>query len=663
MVNYMPETNNEDPHHEEFVNEIRKMLIDSGFKKEEIVKQGATEEGPDIIINIKEKPNRILIQCKEALEPSTMYSGIGNLIRTYDSLRREYKANMAMLILKNYDIPEKYKKKEKIKEILKKKKVVYWNHDVTQFYKETVKSLGKPYAKFFILRDMGISIELTKKPIKVKSFQIKQSKRGEPLWIFLIEPKKLLNIAYVFRRGTKDPDAYQRMLNSSRLGDIGSFLSEKNSILANSILVSFEDKNVKYSNGQLSIPNKTCSVWVIDGQHRLYGFSKLDEKLDEDEKKEILKNFKLVAVGIKMKPRIQAKLFTDINSNQRRIDRNLLLDLFDYLDIEMEEGILRRIRSAKSLRKFEPFKNRIKILYTDDGSTTLANIVDYKQFEDIIRKKGSSKLVKDFFQAMKDTFPIEWEDSKNYVFSTNKGIRMLLSLLVRIRNYFENKQKDASYESIKNVLSKLKESTLREPNYFKNETYVGKALGAGSPDLVSRDMWATRIDEKLSDFLSETERNNIMYDSKRILQQLETKLRTTIENKLSTLPNWWLDRVPVDVRGRAEDRKRKNEKIWPWYRSTEKSPLAFVDFSDYTKIILRKNNWELFQPIFRDDIITSSKLKELEFVRNNISHNRKLSSEEMEHLKLYSKDLISCIDNITNSENDISQSNIDREQE
>jgi len=143
----------------------------------------------------------------------------------------------------------------------------------------------------------------------------------------------------------------------------------------------------------------------------------------------------------------------------------------------------------------------------------------------------------------------------------------------------------------------------------------------------------------------EKEREKRLEEPYQILQKLETKLRECIQTQLETLSkNWWKERVPNDVREKAELRKTKNEQQWPWHTSKDLSPIFYVDFTDYVKIITRKDNWEqVFKTIFKDKEAISVKLRELEPIRNAIAHFRELSPRELEKLKLLSEEIISYI--------------------
>jgi len=143
----------------------------------------------------------------------------------------------------------------------------------------------------------------------------------------------------------------------------------------------------------------------------------------------------------------------------------------------------------------------------------------------------------------------------------------------------------------------------------------------------------------------EMQRQKPLEEPYKILQKLETKLRECIQTQLETVSkNWWKERVPNDVREKAELRKAKNEQQWPWHTSKDLQPIFYVDFTDYVKIITRRDNWEqVFKEIFKDRETISVKLKELEPIRNAIAHFRELSRRELEKLKLLFEEIITCI--------------------
>jgi hypothetical protein len=127
-----------------------------------------------------------------------------------------------------------------------------------------------------------------------------------------------------------------------------------------------------------------------------------------------------------------------------------------------------------------------------------------------------------------------------------------------------------------------------------------------------------------------------------ILKNLEKRLRESIQTRLSAIDaNWWKSRIPDDVRRTAEDRKSRRETIWTWLSGPDLHPIHYVDFTDYSKIISRRDNWDqVFKPLFADRDGIATRLKELEPIRNDIAHSRELSKKQRERLRLYADDII-----------------------
>jgi DNA sulfur modification protein DndB len=642
-----------DPHKRRFVLSIRRLLVKAGFPKEEIEVRGDSEQGPDLILSHRTeegKTIKILFQCKHSDNPAE-FGSLDTLIRNYATYVADNHANCAVLVLGGYSIPPSYRENSVRMRILRKRKVAYWGERELMFYKKTVNSLRSPYSRYYILRDLGFQIRLQKKPYVVDVVQAIQQPSGERFFLFSIEPRKLLNIAYVFRRGMTDPHAYQRILKGSRLRNVGEFISSREGILANSIIVSFDAKRMSSGGGKLRIPAKTCSAWIIDGQHRLYGFANLHKRLTDRTRNRILAKFKLNVVGMNTDEAIQGNIFTRINAFQKAISRNLLLDLCYYLGIPIGEGVLPRVGIALRLSRASPFVGRLKVIPTDDGTITLASLVDYYRFRSIVNQYGGRAYtkVRSFFNAINEVFPNEWDDPKNFVLATNKGIRISLSLLSRTLDYCEREGIPQTREAMTTVVQALKDATIAERDFFKNSSYKGKALGAGAPDLVARDLWSAKVCDVIPEFLSQDEKRKIGRDEKSLLKDLELKLRGSLTAELSRIAgaSWWNDptRIPQTIHDLAEDRKQRNEKPWPWMGERRKPVIHYLDFTDYRQVIIKRNNWhDVFSRIFKNRTILESKLMELEPIRVDISHTRSLSPESMEILRVNSRHLIRCIE-------------------
>ena len=152
------------------------------------------------------------------------------------------------------------------------------------------------------------------------------------MYLLAMHPGLLLKIAYVLRRTSNKKDAYQRIINKNRISNISDFINKRGSFFPNAIIIAFDDdgetqKSISYVKGNLTFPVRYCSAWVIDGQHRLYGFLHTKYKRWQSDPR-INEECKLPVVAFKSLSRIyQIETFININYNQKRIDATLLCDL------------------------------------------------------------------------------------------------------------------------------------------------------------------------------------------------------------------------------------------------------------------------------------------------------------------------------------------------
>lgn len=129
------------------------------------------------------------------------------------------------------------------------------------------------------------------------------------------------------------------------------------------------------------------------------------------------------------------------------------------------------------------------------------------------------------------------------------------------------------------------------------------------------------------------------------LKSLEQALRNLIQDRLRKLTaQWWETRVPLEVRANAEKRLRARDRKWPWHNDGSTSPIDFLDFSDYAKIIADPANWnDTFRDVFREAKVIEVKLLELEPIRNAVAHSRDLTQQHREKLRLYSGELLTLM--------------------
>lgn len=109
---------------------------------------------------------------------------------------------------------------------------------------------------------------------------------------FVTTPRHLLKVAFINHQALNHPTGrptYQRMISPNRIKEIGEFI-RKGGYFPTNLLVNFtercqfdllpnkENSHAAIKFGWLHLPHKYKSAWVIDGQHRLYGYSHLEDR-------------------------------------------------------------------------------------------------------------------------------------------------------------------------------------------------------------------------------------------------------------------------------------------------------------------------------------------------------------------------------------------------
>ncbi len=191
---------------------------------------------------------------------------------------------------------------------------------------------------------------------KIKIPALKGSMGGQNYYLFSIEPSTLLKIGFVLHR-TRVNDSmaptYQRLLMPNRLKGITKFINE-GGYFPNSIIINFaapnhklrvqfepamksEDSKARF--GILTIPNAYGIAYIIDGQHRVYGYAASDYKD---------KNTIPVVAFEDMPSEDQLRIFMEINENQKAVSPSLRLDLEEdlYWNSDRLDSRMKALRSS-----------------------------------------------------------------------------------------------------------------------------------------------------------------------------------------------------------------------------------------------------------------------------------------------------------------------------
>ena len=259
-----------------------------------------------------------------------------------------------------------------------------------------INNLIKSYKESVIYQFYGLMFKdelINDEVIKIPVLKGKMGERN--YYIFSIEPSTLLKIGFVLHR-TRVNDSmaptYQRLLVPSRLKGITKFI-DGGGYFPNSIIINFsaanDDLKVKFTPikaekdsqsefGFLRIPNAYGIAYIIDGQHRVYGYAQSQHKEDS--------TIPVVAFE-NMESEEQLKIFMEINENQKAVSPSLRLDLEEdlYWKSARLDSRMKALRSSciKALAANSNYVLYNKISVGEDPS-----LLAFKPFDTALGRSG-----------------------------------------------------------------------------------------------------------------------------------------------------------------------------------------------------------------------------------------------------------------------------------
>ncbi len=358
---------------------------------------------------------------------------------------------------------ENVKWSEELKQRAEELKVVVWTETDVYALQELAKVAGGA-AKYQIYSRVLHSRKIRKFEVQVPALQARAG--GHTYYCFITSPERLLQVAYVHHRvGTYSyvdmTEGYQRLLAKSRVREIEHFI-EEGGFFPGSVIVNFKRKlkvDALCNKDQvarlepesrpvvLTLPPYYGSAWVIDGQHRLYGYGNIAKRKSET----------IPVVAFEDEPnQLETRLFVEINEKQKQIGPELLWDLYEDLyadstDPDEEERYVTSMVAKKLNRDSDsPFHNHILIpkdhavtattkthnisLYAICGSIRRARLVTresgplWKPDKNETIQYATERL-KAYFGIFARKMPDEWNKGDEHYFRTKAGVTVLLSIL------------------------------------------------------------------------------------------------------------------------------------------------------------------------------------------------------------------------------------------
>src|SRR5271157_59634 len=224
-------------------------------------------------------------------------------------------------------------------------------------------------------------------PITLPVMEIQQG--NYVMYAFVAQSELLRKIATVSRRAEDTDKGYQRHLKESRLKQIARYIDDKHGVIPNNIILDFFEKQVKVDRERKTITlptNKVCA-WVIDGQHRLFGF--------EHSKRQ----YPLLVIGfLQLNQEEKVNIFVTINTEQKRLPTSLCLDLLNI--IGSDEDINTRCRElvAKLNEEDEsPWYDLVDMTGEGVGYISLVNFV--RKVKPLISSTGVLNTLPTMFKS------------------------------------------------------------------------------------------------------------------------------------------------------------------------------------------------------------------------------------------------------------------------
>lgn len=511
---------------------------------------------------------------------------------------------------------------------------------------------------------------------------------GDVFYSFLISPDKLLKIGYVSHinsKGVEAIDTYQRMIQPKRLKEIAKYIDNGGRFPTNIVVnleykgkFKFEKKDEvgELSFGELTLPSRYSSAWIIDGQHRLYGYA--HSAKSEDAVVPVL-------AYVNLDSSTQKKLFVDINNKQVKVSKNVLYELWADLHwgsddaTEALTSLCSRITKVLGEKKESPLYNRItsaekkKTNFTCLTITTVANALEKEQLigvaaiindksvlihnglgsnkgdlEQALKRAAGFLIV--YFNTFKNILPEQWSlgDAKGGYICTNNAIAALLKVLKSIFDVLENRDHvDLKSQSIDDLVNDVNKYLIQLTSWIENLEedkfkLLRSKVGAKGQVAVAREMQKVIYEQDnnfqpkgLLDWIESFDKDGSK-KAKDYIDNIQLSMLNLILTKLKEKykDNWWYDGIPSDIRTKCVGRREEERGKLDAYQ--------YLDLIDYKKIVLVSSHWNsIFQEYFTLFGESGDKGKKVSWIvklnemRKTVSHPERglLNKEETDFIE------------------------------
>jgi DNA sulfur modification protein DndB len=203
--------------------------------------------------------------------------------------------------------------------------VIHMDEDVIDYYSVLAEHLGRA-ARYQLLGNLFEGAKIPNLDPEVVAIEAHMG--GHKYYSFSIEPERLLKLAYILHRNKANSNlmpTYQRLIKRTRLKGVAQFVDD-GGYFPNSLILNLRSvgRGLKFEPfpkhagetraGILHLPQTFRAAYVIDGQHRLYGYA--------DSTRAATDLIPVVAF-VNLERSDQVRLFMQINENQQAVPKNL----------------------------------------------------------------------------------------------------------------------------------------------------------------------------------------------------------------------------------------------------------------------------------------------------------------------------------------------------
>ena len=556
--------------------------------------------------------------------------------------------------------------------------IIFFSDSTIQYYSELVKHLGT-CSRYQLLGNLLANTEIKKMQNKVLA--IKGKMGGHEYYEFSIEPEKLLKIGYVLHRNEANKNmmpTYQRIIKRKRLKEVQSFIND-GGYFPNSIIISidsggrklqFDESPTKLDDsiskiGVLHLPKRYHSAYIIDGQHRLYGYS--------DSEYANTNSIPIVAF-VDLDRSEQLKLFMDINENQKSVSQTLRITLnSDMLwdspnQNERRDAIRSKIAQMCGEEQSSPLlgrvvigedeKNNIKCITIQAIQLALQKCSFFSTFakNNTIATNGSFDVgdnqatidrfypfLEGCFKTVKNECETEWSLGEQGILTINRGIQGIIRIINDVVNLLIAQNKlfplTQDIDDIINEVEYYMSPLLNHINKLTEEQRIElKSFYGGGAENKYLRYFQKVIHDSLTDFNPEgleeyIENTTKGYNatSKEYIYAIEEKLKDVIAESLQEYygDKWLIKGLPKTTYKEAE--KAASDKNYELLSNDEESdiePWDCISLSDCKDIVVYSHNWsEIFESIITrpEDLILSTKEQKTEWISTISKEQNKLS--------------------------------------